>query len=117
MEVTGMFLTSQELGRRIAEARRAAHMTQEKLAEKLGIDRSAMTKIEKGSRRVDSLELLAISEATGSPVESLLEQEQPLALILRSQEEASSPQVREQLKWVREFISNYTFLKEITPNE
>lgn len=112
-----MALTSEELGGRIAAARRAAHMTQEQLAQRLGIDRTAMAKIEKGSRRVDSLELLAISEATGSSIEALLEHEQPLAVLLRSQEKASNPQIGAQLKWVREFMSNYNFLKQITPDE
>ncbi|GBE57694.1 anaerobic benzoate catabolism transcriptional regulator [bacterium BMS3Abin01] len=108
-----MVLTTTKLGERIASARRGAGMTQAEMADHLGIDRSAVAKIEKGVRKVDSLELLAISEAVGEPVDSLLSQEQPLAVHLRSLE-SSDPQLRQQLRWVQKFMSDYAFLKEIT---
>ncbi|MBK5226198.1 MAG: helix-turn-helix transcriptional regulator [Thermoleophilia bacterium] len=116
MEVVEMVLTSQELGERIAAARRDARITQAEMAEQLGVDRSAITKIEKGERKVDSLELLAISEAVGCPVESLLRKEQPLAVHFRNFETAGQ-RTRIELKWVQQFISNYAFLKELTPDE
>lgn len=112
-----MALTSQELGGRIAAARRDAGMTQDDLAKLLGVDRSAMAKIEKGIRKVDSLELLAISEATGSAVEDFLELEQPLPVLLRSKGKEANPRTRAELKWAEKFMADYSFLKEISPND
>lgn len=45
----------------MAEARQAAHLTQEDLAEALGLDRTAITKIEAGRRQLGALELLNIA--------------------------------------------------------
>ena len=49
----------QDLGRRIRQLRREAHMTQEQLAEKLSISASFMGHIERGTR-VPSLETLVM---------------------------------------------------------
>jgi transcriptional regulator with XRE-family HTH domain len=45
---------------RLVEARRAAGLNQVELAEKLGRPQSFVSKIEKGDRRIDVLELIAI---------------------------------------------------------
>lgn len=52
-----MQLTTGELGRRLRSARDAAGLTQEKVAELLGIPRTAVVAIEKGERAISSLEL------------------------------------------------------------
>jgi transcriptional regulator with XRE-family HTH domain/Zn-dependent peptidase ImmA (M78 family) len=52
-----------ELGRRIEEARVAASLTQDQLALSAELDRTALSKIEHGRRRVDSLELTRIARA------------------------------------------------------
>jgi Zn-dependent peptidase ImmA (M78 family)/transcriptional regulator with XRE-family HTH domain len=57
------------VGSRIAEARSAVALTQEALAEAIGLDRTALSKIETGRRQVDSLELARIAEAVGRPLE------------------------------------------------
>lgn len=108
-----MVLTAQELGDRIASARHDAQITQAYLADQIGINRSAVAKIEKGERRVDSLELMAISEVTDRPLEFFLEQEQPLEVHFRSHE-AANPQIQQQLEWLKKFMTDYDFLKELT---
>ena len=45
---------------RLVQARRAAGLNQVELAEKLGRPQSFVSKIEKGDRRIDVLELIAI---------------------------------------------------------
>lgn len=45
---------------RLVEARRSAGLNQVELAEKLGRPQSFVSKIEKGDRRIDVLELIAI---------------------------------------------------------
>jgi transcriptional regulator with XRE-family HTH domain len=48
---------------RIRSVRRAADITQAELAEKLGTDQSFVSKYERGERRLDVVELLAICRA------------------------------------------------------
>ncbi|HWE89639.1 MAG TPA: XRE family transcriptional regulator [Pseudonocardiaceae bacterium] len=57
-----------EIGERIAEARRAADMSQGELATRIGLDRTAMVRIEAGERRVSALELARLGEELGVPM-------------------------------------------------
>lgn len=57
------------LGERIAEARERSGLTQAALASAVSLDRSAVAKIETGSRRVTALELSAIARAVGQRME------------------------------------------------
>jgi transcriptional regulator with XRE-family HTH domain len=50
---------------RIRSVRRAADVTQARLAEKLGTDQSFVSKYERGERRLDVVELRAICVALG----------------------------------------------------
>lgn len=110
-------ITSEELGKRIMDARRAAQMTQVDLADVLDLDRSAIARIENGNRKVDSLELYALSEAVGCPVEELLEPQKTMAVLFRDQETSRSPQTNLELMWAQQFFENYKFLKAITGDE
>lgn len=57
------------MGRRIAMARERAGLTQAALASTISLDRSALAKIEGGSRRVSALELARIAEAVDERIE------------------------------------------------
>lgn len=57
-----------ELGGRIERARKIAGQSQTALGEALGIDKSAVSRIEKGERKVAVLELLSIAEKLGRPL-------------------------------------------------
>ena len=50
-------VTQQELGQRIADARRSKGWTQGQLAERIGLTQTAVSRIETGTRAVGSLEL------------------------------------------------------------
>lgn len=63
-----MIKSKRELGSRIADARSAAGFTQGDLASKLDVDRTAITKIETGDRKVDSFELARIAEILRRPI-------------------------------------------------
>jgi len=52
-----MAIDSGELSRRLREAREAACLTQEQVAERAGLSRTTLTQIEAGKRKVSSLEL------------------------------------------------------------
>ncbi len=63
-----MIKSKSEFGGRIADARSAAGFTQGDLASKLGLDRTAITKIETGDRKVDSFELARIADILKRPI-------------------------------------------------
>ncbi|MFF2850252.1 helix-turn-helix domain-containing protein [Streptomyces sp. NPDC058001] len=62
----------QDVGARIGEARRAAGLTQGQLAERVGLDRTAISKIESGTRRIGALELTRLADALSLPVDHFL---------------------------------------------
>lgn len=56
------------LGLRVAQARTDADVSQGKLAEMVGLDRTAVSRAEKGERRLSMTEMVAIAEALGRPL-------------------------------------------------
>jgi len=58
-----------ELGARVAASRRRRGLSQEDLAAELGLDRTAITKIEAGRRHVNTLELVRLAEALDRPLD------------------------------------------------
>jgi Zn-dependent peptidase ImmA (M78 family)/transcriptional regulator with XRE-family HTH domain len=75
-------VTQQELGRRIADARRGLGWTQGALAERVGMTQTVVSRIETGSRAVDSLELAELAEVLGVSVLDLLRRRrQPMLAI------------------------------------
>lgn len=77
-----MALSREDLGRRIERAREEAGLSQTELAQVVDLSQSAVSRIESGSRGVDSLELAGIARALGVAVLDLLET-RPLAQQLR----------------------------------
>jgi Zn-dependent peptidase ImmA (M78 family)/DNA-binding XRE family transcriptional regulator len=71
-----------DVGRRVAEARKAADLSQEELAGRLGLDRTAVSKIESGDRRVDTLELAQLARELGRSIEWFVT-EPPAAIVSR----------------------------------
>ncbi len=57
-----------EIGGRVRESRVARGLTQAQLAERLGLDRTAVAKIEAGDRRLDAMELFRLSDALDLPI-------------------------------------------------
>lgn len=64
-----------ELGRRIRSAREKASLSQDVVAQHLGLPRSAVSLIESGKRKVDSLELQKFSRLVGKSVLFFLNEE------------------------------------------
>ena len=58
-----------EVGGRVAEARKARGLSQEALATEVGLDRTAVTKIETGRRQISSLELVRLADALDRPLQ------------------------------------------------
>ncbi len=70
------------MGERIAEARLAAGMSQGDLASRVGLDRTAVVRIEAGDRRITALELFRLAEVLGVPLAHLVTRP-PQALVSR----------------------------------
>lgn len=61
-----------EMGARISATRQARGLSQDDLAGKVGLDRTAITKIEIGRRRINSLELVRLADALDRPLQSFV---------------------------------------------
>jgi Zn-dependent peptidase ImmA (M78 family)/transcriptional regulator with XRE-family HTH domain len=72
-----------DLGRRIAAGREDASLTQAELAEAVGLERSAVTKIEAGTRKVSATELVAIATALGRRIDWFVTEPPPAVLSRR----------------------------------
>src|SRR5882672_7740981 len=59
--IAHMAVNSEVMGQRIAEARAQAGLTQAELASAVDLERSVLTKIETGTRRVSAIELAHIA--------------------------------------------------------
>ena len=79
--------TQADLGRRIAEAREGAGRTQAELAALMGIDRTAIVRIEAGTRKVSATELVAIASALKRPIDWFVV-ESPPAVVSRRRDPA-----------------------------
>lgn len=72
------------LGKRIREARKRAALNQTDLARETGLERTALNRIESGTRKVSALELADISEAIGVRMTSFFEDPLPALVSHRS---------------------------------
>ncbi len=68
-------ISSVKLGQRIRLAREKANLSQDQVAKHLGIHRPAVTLIESGKRKIDSLELLKFSYLVKEDVATFLQEE------------------------------------------
>lgn len=58
-----------DVAARVVQARERAGFSQSALAERIGLSRSSLTRVEQGQRRLDALELVRLAQATGRSVE------------------------------------------------
>lgn len=80
-------VTQADLGRRIADARADAGVTQADLAASIGLERTALVRIESGERKVSATELVAIAGALDRPVDWFFT-ESPVAVVSRRRDPA-----------------------------
>ncbi|MGH3261033.1 MAG: helix-turn-helix domain-containing protein, partial [Trebonia sp.] len=71
-----------QVGARIAASRRARGLSQEELAGKVGLERTAITKIEVGRRHINSLELVRLAEVLDRPLQSFVS-DPPASIVSR----------------------------------
>jgi transcriptional regulator with XRE-family HTH domain len=63
-------LDRSELGERLKQAREYLELSQDEVAKKIGLPRTAVSLIESGQRRIDALELQKLAELYQRPVSS-----------------------------------------------
>ncbi|NEO71790.1 helix-turn-helix transcriptional regulator [Moorena sp. SIO3H5] len=87
-----MTLTHEAIGERLKEARKNVHLSQEATATAIGIDRTALVKIEKGTRTVTGVELHLLAQLyRRDPSEFLVDQplqKHPLTILGRMEKNA-----------------------------
>ncbi|GAB3907418.1 hypothetical protein GCM10029964_105610 [Kibdelosporangium lantanae] len=86
-----MTIDVRTLGKRVAEARGRAGLTQAELAAAAEMDRSVLAKIETGQRRVTALELSKLATAMDSRVAWILEDPPPSIVSHRNTQEPGTP--------------------------
>ncbi|MEA3503001.1 MAG: XRE family transcriptional regulator [Actinomycetota bacterium] len=104
------------IGSRIAEARRARGMTQSDLAEVIAKDASAVSRLERGERRVSSYELGLIADELGVSMNRILGIESAptsMALAARVQEAVTSDEAKTALADVRYMLDVEAILDQI----
>lgn len=72
------------LGRRISQARTEAGLTQAQLGHAVGLDRTAIAKLEAGTRKVSASELVAIATALDRPIDWFVVESPPAVVSRRS---------------------------------
>jgi len=98
-----MALTQKALGQRLQDARKNVALTQQDVAEHLGLSRESLAQIEAGARSVNSLEIVRLAKLYDRSLSSILleeenSEEEPLIAIFRMQESiAKSPDLRKKL--------------------
>jgi Zn-dependent peptidase ImmA (M78 family)/transcriptional regulator with XRE-family HTH domain len=98
-----MAITQQELGSRLRAAREGCRMTQEQVAQHLGLSRPTVVQIEAGNRSVSSLELDKLAYLFGRDIRELVAEsfaaEDILAALFRAQAEiVGEPAVLDKLR-------------------
>lgn len=96
------------LSERVAQARKEAGLSQDGLAGEIGLDGSAISKIENGTRQLSSTELARMARACGRPIDWFFSREESPSPLLRGT--AASSEARHDATWLLEFSDSFTFL-------
>ncbi len=114
-------ITLEELGQRLRCARDEAGYTQEEAGAALGLDATAIAKIERGKRGVGALELKALASLYGVSVETMLEESSPeeeveLVVALRAVGTVASPRTDAMQRRLQRVISDDRWLRGGEPH-
>lgn len=101
-----------ELGRRIADARRYVGLTQYECASRAGMGRTVLAKIETGSRNVGAMDLARLADVLDMRIEWFFEDAPPTVVSRRGAAESSVPATRMD-RTVERLAREVTFLRSI----
>ena len=111
-------ITPIELGRRLSEARRARNLTQENIAQKLGMSRPTLIAIEKGTRMVKPDEMIQFAKLYGKSVHDLLNKytviaDFPVQFRMSQTIEISEESILQAVALFTEVCENYVMLENM----
>jgi len=104
-----------KFGERVAEARKAAGVTQKDLATSIGLDRTAVSKIESGTRHIDSLELAKIGDVLRRPVSWFMTSPSPMVVSRREAREGMEQSADVLLESLATDVEQLVEMKLLTP--
>lgn len=115
-------ITQEELGQRLRRARERAGYKQEDAARALGLDDTAVTKMERGKRGVGALELKRLASLYGTSVEDLLEDplaegEVPFTVAMRATTETLGPKAGAMKRRLQRVVADDRWLREGSEDE
>lgn len=110
-------ITQEELGKRLRGSRERAGYTQEEAGQSLGLDATAVAKMERGRRGVGALELKRLASLYGTSVEDLLtdplaEGEITLAVAMRATTEVLGPKAATMKRRMQRVVADDRWLRE-----
>lgn len=110
-------ITQEELGKRLRGARERTGYTQEEAGRTLGLDDTAVAKMERGRRGVGALELKRLALLYGTSTEELLEDplaegEISLAVAMRATTEALKPKAATMKRRLQRVVADDRWLRE-----
>lgn len=102
-----------EFGCRLRDARKAADMTQESLAEQVGLSRTSITNIEKGRQRIPLHVLFLLASAVGvHPATLLLERKETHKPAVIDKRTLKTPLKQDELDYVTTLVASGMVRKE-----
>lgn len=117
-------LSYEEIGRRLRDARKAAGLTQQYVAECLGVKHPVVSEMEAGKRKVSALEIAKLAELYGrSPLsflksghdEEVHTDSLSCKALFRAKE--LTPEDRARLSWLEGFLRDFEQLRAIIEKE
>ena len=99
------YFTETEIGARVKALRERAGATQVEIGDALGVDQTAISKIEAGTRSLTARELVLVSSYFGVPASSLVSAEEPV-LALRAGD-AAPARVTDAVRQFNRYIDGY----------
>lgn len=111
-----MAVSYQEIGRRIAGYRNELGLSQEVIAERMGISRAVLSKIENGQKAINAMELQAVCTALGLSLGDLIE-ERPQSLALAFMGSAKTEPAKQAIASVDRLAEEYLWQLRIAKGE
>lgn len=97
------------IGRRVSQARLDKRLTQGKLGHALGMDRTAVVRIESGARRVSATELVALASILDRPVDWFVAESPPSVVSRRADTSVGGRSVVLD-RWIEQLARDVSFL-------
>jgi len=111
-----MAVSYQEIGRRIASYRNELGLSQEVVAERMGISRAVLSKIENGQKAINAIELQAACTALGLDLNDLIEK-RPQSMALAFMGSAKTEPARQAIISVDRLVQEYLWQLRIAEGE